>query len=103
MMLLSLNFMGCGVYTDSSTHEVSVIGDNNGVISDGNNTTVDDNNTVDNNNTVEVKDPIFDTNEAEYDDGACSSANTTANPLQNHAGDERETTDSVNGMKVLSL
>ena len=48
-------------------------------------------------------DPIFDIVDAEYDEHACSSAYSTASPLQNNAGDERETADNVNGMKILSL
>ena len=95
-----LSFTACGVETDSSDRVQSFLPtDGNGsVISPDSNGSTTPGTTPD-----IVKDPVFDIVDAKYDDECCSSANTSANPLQNNAGDERETFDTFNGMKILSL
>ncbi len=101
-LLILLSLVSCGVETDSSG-SLSYSPSNPDDPSDPSDPSDPDDPDDPTDPSDPVADPIFDVVDAEYDELACSSVHSTANPLQNNAGDERETSDSVNGMKILSL
>jgi len=105
--LILLIFVGCGVDTNSSGQPSSVTIET--VPTETNTTqeitTIETNTTVitDDTDSKEDQDPIFESDGAVYDENACKSSWSTANPLQDHnENDDRETSDDTNGLAVMS-
>ena len=71
---------------------------------DSNTSTGGDSNTSTGGDSGTIEDPVFDIVDAVYDADACKSAYATAIPLQDHnENNDRETSDDVNGLAVMSF
>ena len=102
-----LNFIGCGVDTDSSGVPASIsvptTDTNTTTTTTDTNTTTTTTTDTNTTTTTDDKEPVFESDGAVYDENACKSSYSTAIPLQDdNENDDRESSDDVNGLAVMS-